>query len=419
MARTIRHSKLDSRTARAQLPVRNGPYWHPIARGRALGYRKGGKGGSWVAKYRSDGGARAQTLLGPADDALDADTSAVLTFSQAQAAARDWFALLDRHSGRRPAPYTVGKALDEYLDNFTGKSIKPTRYTIERHLRPEFGAMQVTELTTERLTEFVNRIANTPSVYRANKKGVRKNRPTGPDSARIQKSNANRIFTPLRAALNRAFMMGKVKDDTAWRRVKPFAKVDAPRIRYFTSPEISRLIAAAPDWFRPLIQAALLTGARWSELFRMRVRDVDLSAGVVLFPETKGGKPRHVYLTDEGVELFRQLCDRRPGDREVFLNQHGRALRTGHQIRPMTDTCRAAGVEHAGFHILRHTYGSRLAMAGVPMAVIAEALGHADERITRKHYAHLAPSYVRDAVRNGLGSLGIVQARPGLRLVQS
>ena len=30
-------------------------------------------------------------------------------------------------------------------------------------------------------------------------------------------------------------MMGKVKDDTAWRRVKPFAKVDAPRIRYFTT----------------------------------------------------------------------------------------------------------------------------------------------------------------------------------------
>ena len=55
-------------------------------------------------------------------------------------------------------------------------------------------------------------------------------------------------------------------------------------------------------------------------------------------------------------------------------------------------------------------------MAGVPVAVIAEALGHADERITRKHYAHLAPSYVRDAVRNGLGDLGIVQPR-GLRLV--
>src|SRR3546814_17562442 len=74
----------------------------------------------------------------------------------------------------------------------------------------------------------------------------------------------------------------------------------------------------------------------------------------------------------------------------------------------MKETCVAAGVEPAGFHILRHTYGSRLAMAGVPMAVIAEALGHADERITRKHYAHLYPSYVRDAVRAGLGTIGVI-----------
>jgi integrase len=102
----------------------------------------------------------------------------------------------------------------------------------------------------------------------------------------------------------------------------------------------------------------------------------------------------------------------------MFLNQHGRALGTSHQIRPMAQTCRAAGVAQAGFHILRHTYGSKLAMAGVPIAVIAEALGHADERITRKHYAHLAPSYVRDAVRSGLGSLGIVAMGRGLRLVQ-
>ena len=49
----------------------------------------------------------------------------------------------------------------------------------------------------------------------------------------------------------------------------------------------------------------------------------------------------------------------------------------------------------------------------VPMAVIAEALGHSDERITRKHYAHLSPSYVRDAIRGGLGSMGMIQMQGG------
>jgi hypothetical protein len=42
------------------------------------------------------------------------------------------------------------------------------------------------------------------------------------------------------------------------------------------------------------------------------------------------------------------------------------------------------------------------------MAVIAEALGHADERITRRHYAHLSPSYVADTVRRTAAGLGIV-----------
>jgi hypothetical protein len=42
------------------------------------------------------------------------------------------------------------------------------------------------------------------------------------------------------------------------------------------------------------------------------------------------------------------------------------------------------------------------------MAVIAEALGHADERITRRHYAHLSPSYVASVIREGAAGLGIV-----------
>lgn len=418
MARIIRNQRLDSRSARALLPKRHAPYWHPLTRGRALGYRKGAKGGIWLAKYRTADGKREQLLLGAADDAFDAETSDVLSFATAQAKARDWFEALDRDAGRRRPRYTVENALDDYIANFSGKSLDKTRYVIDRLVRPEFKNVQVRDLTTERLREFLEKIAARRSVYRANKKGVRKERPVRDDAARVQQANANRAFTPLRAALNRAFALGKVADDIAWRRVKPYAKVSAPRIRYFTGPEIHRLIEHAPDWFRPLVQAALLTGARWSEIHRIRVRDVDLLSGVLTFPDTKSGRQRFVHLSDEGIQLFRGLCMDRRTDELVFLNQHDRELGTSHQIRPMRETCEAAGVEPAGFHILRHTYGSRLAMAGVPMAVIAEALGHADERITRKHYAHLCPSYVRDAVRAGLGDYGIVQKPAGLRLVR-
>ena len=58
-------------------------------------------------------------------------------------------------------------------------------------------------------------------------------------------------------------------------------------------------------------------------------------------------------------------------------------------------------------HTLRHTHGSHLAMNGVPMAVIAKQLGHADTRMTEKHYAHLAPSYVAQTIRANFPVLGL------------
>ena len=48
-----------------------------------------------------------------------------------------------------------------------------------------------------------------------------------------------------------------------------------------------------------------------------------------------------------------------------------------------------------------------MAMQGVPMGVIAAAMGHADTRMTEKHYAHLAPSYVAEMIRANLPKLGI------------
>jgi len=46
-------------------------------------------------------------------------------------------------------------------------------------------------------------------------------------------------------------------------------------------------------------------------------------------------------------------------------------------------------------------------MRGVPMGVIAAQLGHQDTRMTEKHYAHLAPSYVANTIRAHLPILGI------------
>ena len=53
MARTLRDTKLDTRTSRSRLKARREPYWRSISEGLAVGYRKGAKGGTWIARHYS------------------------------------------------------------------------------------------------------------------------------------------------------------------------------------------------------------------------------------------------------------------------------------------------------------------------------------------------------------------------------
>jgi integrase len=124
---------------------------------------------------------------------------------------------------------------------------------------------------------------------------------------------------------------------------------------------------------------------------------------------SKAGKPRHVALADEGRALFAALTNGRAPQDLVFPRADGGAWKASHQQRPLNDASKAAKLDPpATFHILRHSYASALAMEGVPMGVIAAQLGHSDTRMTEKHYAHLAPSYVADTIRAALPGLGIV-----------
>ena len=56
MARTLKNAKLDTRSGRSGLVMRREPYWTVISAGCAVGYRKGSKGGSWIARMRDDDG---------------------------------------------------------------------------------------------------------------------------------------------------------------------------------------------------------------------------------------------------------------------------------------------------------------------------------------------------------------------------
>jgi integrase len=182
--------------------------------------------------------------------------------------------------------------------------------------------------------------------------------------------------------------------------VKPFKSVDAPVIRYLSDDEITRLLNAGAGAFRDLVHAALLTGCRYGELCRLKVADYNADVGTLTIRESKSGQTRHVTLTGEAPELFDRLVAGRARGDVVFTRADGKAWKRAEQLRPMRDACKRASIVPAvGFHVLRHTHASILAMRAVPMAVIARQLGHADTRMTERHYAHLAPNYVADTIR--------------------
>ncbi len=418
MARSARKASLESRSARAQLLMRRAPYFVKIAKGLRLGYYRGSASGTWIGRHYRGGGSYNTVALGLADDLTDADGSKIFDFWQAQGAARQWAEkqrLIDEGMVRG-GPYTVADAVHDYLDAIRAEkgpaAERAARYVFTASILPELGPVLVEKLTADRLLRWRNSLATRPKRVRTKRTADRlatREIPDDDDARRKRKATANRILTMLKAALNRAFQAGRVASDQAWRRVKPFAKVDEAVVRYLTADEARRLVSACNEDFRRLVQAALLTGCRYSELTRLRASAFNPDSRTVAIRLSKA-KVRHVTLTEEAALCFTKWTRRRDPNEHVFLRHDGAVWGPSHQQRPLEQASKAAGVAPpVTFHVLRHTHASQLAMRGVPMAVIAKQLGHADTRMTEKHYAHLAPNYVADTIRASFPVLGIAE----------
>jgi integrase len=390
------------------LKQRREPYWRSISEGLAIGYRRGTKGGTWIARHYSSEHGRRFHSIGTADDVAEADGEHVLSFAQGQEAARKWFADLARQDRGelRGGPYTVSQCLDEYVAWLEGhrKTGHDARYRVKTHIAPKLGEIQCDRLTTAEIQKWLRELAASPALLRsrkdAKKRNIRALDKADADAVRRRRSSANRTLTVLKAALNRAWREGKVRSDEAWRRVEPFEEADAARVRYLTVAEAKRLLNSCDLDFRTLAQAALVTGARYGELVALRAADFNPDSGTVHVRTSKSGKGRHIVLNDEGAALFKSLAAGKSGDALLLVKDDKSQWGKSHQARPMSDACLRAKIKPAvSFHILRHTWASLAVMAGAPLMVVARNLGHADTRMVERHYGHLAPSYIADAIR--------------------
>ena len=158
------------------------------------------------------------------------------------------------------------------------------------------------------------------------------------------------------------------------------------------------------DYVTPLVFVALNTGLRRGELLQLQWRNVDLTRKVltVCGEGAKTGQTRHVPLNSEVVEVLRAwtTADAEPGS-FVFSGDTTTTPLTEAR-KAWAGVLRTAKIMSFRFHDLRHTFASKLAMAGVDLNTIRELLGHRKISMTLR-YAHLAPEHKADAVERIVG----------------
>lgn len=401
MGRQVKDARLDTREARLRLKESNEPYWRLICTGFYLGYRKGTRGGTWILRQKKNGVKQyVKRTLGIVDDTLDSNGNDILSFREAQLKAHELIDTLLNEHHKATVEYAATHYMKWFKDN--RKSVNETQTTIDAHILPYFGHKLITELTTKEIKAWHQKLASSAARKRSSKfTGQQYSDEAETDNEkRSRKSTANRILTVLKAILNKAFQDEMIDDDLPWRRVKPFEKVDEPKVRFLTESEATRLINACDPHLRQLVQAALYSGARYNELTSLKTADVQLEGQPRIYIQpSKSGIGRHVPLNATGAAFFKNALIGKLGSAHVFTKKDNMHWGKNHHVRLLKKACQHAKIEPAvSFHELRHTYASLLAQAGADLLTISKLLGHADTRVTSRHYAHLCDKTLSDVV---------------------
>jgi site-specific recombinase XerD len=206
----------------------------------------------------------------------------------------------------------------------------------------------------------------------------------------------NRHRSTLSAMFQCAIHNGKAENNPA--RSVAHRQENNQRVRYLTAEEETRLMmmirARWPEREQEIV-VALHSGMRRSEQFQtcqvpdggLKWEHINFKSGVLRLPRSKSGKARPIPINS----VLRQtlLAIQRTTSPYVFDGTDPNKW--------FVKACQLAGVNDFHWHDFRHTFASRLVMAGVPIRTVAELLGHS-EITTTMRYAHLAPGHLADAV---------------------
>lgn len=365
--------------------------------------------------YRVNYGRGKWVTLGRAD---------TLTVDDARAKARDQLSAIDK--GHDPKAARIAAKNNLTLRAFIEQHLEP--WTVEHHKRGKETIQRVRSVFADLLDQQLSAITSWTVEKWRTERLKQKPRP--------KPATVNSQVTMLKSALAKAVAWKVLTAHPIGADVKPLKADKTGRIRYLTPDEETRLRKALevrddgrrlrreqanawrrergyqempaenPDHLTTIVLLALNTGLRKGEVFNLRWSDVDL-AGAQLTVQGEGetreegaksGQTRYVPLNREALTV---LTAWRGGERAIKTGYVFPGRDDGERLddvkKAWLPIVKAAKLQNFRFHDLRHTFASKLVMAGVDLNTVRELLGHADLKMTLR-YAHLAPEHKAAAV---------------------
>jgi integrase len=414
VARKVSFSALESRSARLKLRVRRRPYAGPsLARGISLMYRRNKTNGSWVVKASNGHGAYWTKAIGLADDFEVSDGKNVLTFHQAQDAAKQ----LARGDGDATdtAPLTVDAALKAYKRDLEARSANP--YNAEwprQHLTPVLIAKPVQLLAATELKKWRDGLLGT-----------------------IAPATINRLCRCLGAALELAAKHDneRIKNRQAWEiGLACLPGAQHSRNVILSDDEVRAFIADAyrlDDGFGLISDVLAVTGARPSQVVRLRIEDFHdhpVRPKLSMPKSGKGGgrnriekklEKYSVPVTPELAAKLKQAAKGRHASAPLLLRSDGAPWDKNpgqqyHHLVAKVVTSIGLDPEEVTMYALRHSSVVRALLQNVPIRVVAAAHNssvamvektyrkfiteHSDE-ISRAALLHLEPAPVGNVIQ--------------------
>ena len=185
---------------------------------------------------------------------------------------------------------------------------------------------------------------------------------------------------------------GKIHYDPT-KKVKRFK--EKPRIRFLERDEIDRLLAHAVDYQRPIIQTALHTAFRVSDILALTWGQIDFARRTITLTQIKTDGPILQPMTEELIKVLTTV-PRHVSSPYIFHDADGKPYKR--IVKGFTAACKRAGIKDFHFHDLRHTFASHYLMQGGDLKTLQVLMGHKTIAMTAK-YAHLAQRHLHQEIK--------------------